>query len=73
MKTRRSPRNQERLFRYLFKSKDSKPTTPRIYTLDEIAAMWWLTKTSRNILIRKAEKEIARAKVRAALAEEQPC
>lgn len=66
MRTRRSPRNQEILFRELFKSADQPPVpapTP-ILTDEEIDAMWWIPRTSRSLMKRDA----ARARQRLAYA-----
>jgi hypothetical protein len=56
MHTRRSPRNQERLWRELG-GKVKKPEPIAIVRTDaEIDAMFWISKTSRNLLKRDAAK-----------------
>lgn len=60
MKTRRSPRNQERLWRELGRIEKPKPIVT-IRTDAEIDAMFWLCKTSRNLLKRDAAKAKAKA------------
>jgi hypothetical protein len=58
MRTRRSPRNQERLFTALFKAPDApKPAPAPLKTAAEIDAMWWIPKTSRSLMKRDAAKE----------------
>lgn len=57
MRTRRSPRNQEILFRALFKPADAPKPEPQAPKTDaEIDAMWWIPKTSRNLLKRDAAR-----------------
>ena len=52
MRTRRSPRNQEILWRALG-GKVEKPEPLKVTRTDaEIDAMFWLSKTSRNLLKR---------------------
>lgn len=57
MRTRRSPRNQEILFRELFKPEATKVEQPAPKTAEEIDAMWWIPKTSRSQMKRDAEKK----------------
>lgn len=58
MRTRRSPRNQDRLFRALFQPPDAPAPIPRpIPTDDEIDAMFWIPKTSRTLMKRDAAKK----------------
>jgi hypothetical protein len=55
MRTRRSPRNQEILWRELGgKVEKPKPAEPK--AVEEIEAMWWISKRSRNMMIRDAQK-----------------
>lgn len=59
MRTRRSWRNQDRLFKALFKP-EAKPVAAvpvPVPTDAEIDAMWWVPKTSRNLLKRDAAKK----------------
>jgi hypothetical protein len=57
MRTRRSPRNQERLWRELAgKIEQPKLVIAMIQTDAEIDAMFWISKTSRNLLKRDAAK-----------------
>lgn len=58
MRTRRSFRNQERLFKGLFKPTEQPLATAPILTDAEIDAMWWVSKTSRNMMKRDAAKKI---------------
>jgi hypothetical protein len=57
MRTRRSPRNQERLWRALG---GSKPKTRAQLTAPlsdaEIDAIWWIPKASRSLMKREARK-----------------
>lgn len=63
MRTRRSPRNQERLFKALFKPADSpKVETHSPKTDAEIDAMWWISKSSRSLMKRDAAKTRARGR-----------
>jgi hypothetical protein len=56
MNTRLSWRNQDRLWKALGEpTKKPVPAPPR--TREEIEAMWWLSKTSRNLLLRDLEKK----------------
>ena len=56
MRTRRSPRNQERLWRELG-GKTVKPEPLQVIRTDaEIDAMFWISKTSRNLLKRDMAK-----------------
>lgn len=55
MRTRRSPRNQEILWRELGGMVE-KPTPAEPKTVDEIEAMWWISRRARNIMIRSAQK-----------------
>jgi hypothetical protein len=60
MRTRRSPRNQEILWRALG-GKVEKPTTALIIRTDaQIDAMWWISKRSRGLLKRDAMKKRAK-------------
>lgn len=61
MRTRRSWRNQDRLFRELFKPAPIKvePVAPK--SDGEIDAMWWVSKQSRALLKRDAAKKRAAA------------
>jgi len=56
MRTRRSPRNQAILWRALGGTVEPAPLPPPALTVGEIKAMWWLSKTSRNQLLRDAAK-----------------
>lgn len=57
MRTRRSPRNQERLWKELG-GKVEKPQPITVTRTDaEIDAMFWLSKTSRNLLKRDNRKQ----------------
>lgn len=57
MRTRRSWRNQDRLFRALFKPEErTVSTVAPIPTDAEIDAMYWIPKTSRSLLKRDAAK-----------------
>lgn len=57
MRTRRSPRNQQRLWKALG-GKVVKPEPVTTVRSDaEIDAMFWLSKTSRNLLKRDAAKQ----------------
>ena len=55
MRTRRSPRNQERLWRELG-GKVEKPKPAEPLTVEEIEKMWWISRRARNIMIRSAQK-----------------
>lgn len=55
MRTRRSPRNQEILWRELG-GKVEKPTPSEPLTVEEIEKMWWISRRARNIMIRSAQK-----------------
>ena len=62
MRTRRSPRNQEILWRALGGNAKKPIASPApIRSDEEIDAMWWVSKTSRSMMKRDA------AKARAAL------
>lgn len=61
MRTRRSWRNQKRLWHYLTPQAPAKPECVP-HTREEIMAMYWLGKTSRNLMLRDLEKR-ARAEV----------
>jgi hypothetical protein len=52
MRTRRSWKNQDKLWKELGGNKGNKILSPT-KTADEINAMWWLSKTSRNALLRE--------------------
>jgi len=56
MRTRRSPRNQEQLWRELGGKVEKPPSVTTIRTDAEIDAMFWISKTSRNLMKRDAEK-----------------
>lgn len=56
MRTRRSWRNQDRLFKALFKPEEQPVATVPVPTDAEIEAMWWISKTSRNLMKRAAAK-----------------
>jgi hypothetical protein len=56
MRTRRSWRNQDRLFKALFKPEEQPVAVAPIPTDAEIDAMFWIPKTSRNLLKRDAAK-----------------
>jgi hypothetical protein len=58
MKTRRSWRNQDRLFKELFKPADQVVIAPTIRTDTEIDAMYWIPKTSRNLMKRDNAKRV---------------
>ena len=68
MRTRTSPRNQEILWRALGGwSQD--PLSPRKpFTAEEISGMWWLSKRTRNMMLRDIEREAHKAAVKRALA-----
>lgn len=58
MKTRRSWRNQQRLWKYLTPPAPAKPqtvATPR--TNADIDAMFWLSKQDKRLLKKDAEKQ----------------
>lgn len=55
MRTRRSPRNQEILWRELG-GKVEKPKPAEPLTVEEIEKMWWISRRARNIMIRSAQK-----------------
>lgn len=57
MRTRRSPRNQEILWRALGGKVEKPEPLKAIRTDAEIDAMFWLSKTSRNLLKRDAVKK----------------
>lgn len=57
MRTRRSWRNQERLWKALGGPAPPKPIPSPPKTREEIEAMWWLSKRTRNALIRELEKK----------------
>jgi hypothetical protein len=57
MRTRRSPRNQERLWQELGGKAEKPKPIAVIRTDEEIDAMFWLSKTSRNLLKRDAAKQ----------------
>jgi hypothetical protein len=58
MRTRRSPRNLQRLWKALGSVPPPEPCTPSpILTDSEIDSMWWLPKTSRSLLRRDAAKK----------------
>ena len=59
MRTRRSPKNQDRLWRAIGrelakKAMETRPVDAPPLTDDEIDAMWWMSKTSRNRMKRDA-------------------
>ena len=63
MRTRRSPKNQDRLWRAIGrelarKAMETTPVAPPLtddeMTDDTIDAMWWMSKTSRNRMKRDA-------------------
>lgn len=56
MRTRRSWRNQDRLFKALFKPADQPVAVVPILTEAEIDAMFWISKTSRNLMKKDAAK-----------------
>lgn len=61
MRTRRSPRNQEILWRALGRqgAEAPAPVAPT-RTREEIDAMWWLPKQSRRLMLRDLEtKQVA--------------
>lgn len=62
MRTRRSWRNQDRLFKALFKSAVSPVVETPILTDSAIDAMYWVPKTSRNLMKRDAAKKRALAR-----------
>jgi hypothetical protein len=56
MRTRRSPRKQEILWRELGGTVGKpKPAEPK--TVEEIETMWWISRRARNIMIRAAQKQ----------------
>jgi hypothetical protein len=66
MRTRRSPKNQERLWRELGREgqQAAEPTPEqKIPTDAEIDAMWWIPKTSRSMMKRDAAKKRLRGNV----------
>jgi hypothetical protein len=56
MRTRRSPRNQERLWRELGGKPEPKPEPSVLRTREEVEAMWWIPKASRNLMLRDIAK-----------------
>jgi hypothetical protein len=56
MRTRRSVRNQNILFRELFKPKEQPKVQAPIRTDAEIDAMYWISKSSRALMKRDAAK-----------------
>jgi hypothetical protein len=59
MRTRRSPKNQDRLWRAIGRelakqAMGTRPVDAPPLTDDEIDAMWWMSKTSRNLMKRDA-------------------
>ena len=59
MRTRRSWRNQDRLFKALFKPAEQPVAVVPVPTDAEIDAMYWIPKTSRNMMKRDAAKRRA--------------
>jgi hypothetical protein len=57
MRTRRSPRNQERLWRELGGKAEKPQPIISVRSDEEVDAMFWLSKTSRNLLKRDAAKQ----------------
>jgi hypothetical protein len=68
MRTRRSPRNQDRLFRLLFKPAASPASTAEPITRETFASrtLGW-GKADKTRVMRAIEKDELRVKVRAAL------
>lgn len=56
MRTRRSWRNQNRLFKELFAPATQPVAEVPVLTDAEIDAMYWIPKTSRNLMKRDAAK-----------------
>ena len=62
MRTRRSPRNQERLWRELGGKVEQPKPIVTVRTDAEIDAMFWVSKTSRNLMKRDAAKARQRSR-----------
>lgn len=60
MRTRRSPRNQEILWRALGGKVEKLAPVTATRTDAEIDAMFWISKTSRNLMKRDAAKRRAK-------------
>lgn len=54
---RHSAKYQKRIFNSLFKPEEKRIKKPKQKTEEEIYAMWWLSKTSRNSMIRDIKNE----------------
>ena len=59
MRTRRSPTNQERLWKELGGARKPEPKPPVPLTDVQIDAMWWIPRTSRSQLKRDAARRRA--------------
>lgn len=63
MRTRRSPRNQLILWRALGGPPPETPKEVPPQTAEEIKAMWWISKRSRNMRLRELAKRETRARI----------